>query len=145
MKTFEKKYFSLWNIDFTANKLFAVFLLIVLISIYYHYRLFEHFVDAATTAATATAKDTEATKALLTKKVIARKQEDAARPENESSSKPLEVNDKSPLSVNDPGLFEESTLDKPTQSYIQKQVAAMVPAMMEPFDQMSSCQSYSKW
>ena len=155
MKTLEKKYFSLFKIDFTANKIFAVFLLIVLIGIYHHYKLFEHFVDAAQSAkdkakeeaAAKAAKAKVDTESALKKKVIARKQEDAANPETKSSSKPLEVSDNKPLYVNDPGLFDESTLDKRTQSYIQKQVASMVPAMMETFEQLppSLPYGYSKW
>ena len=117
--------------EFTVDKVLAIFLLIVLISIYYHYRLFEHFVDAATT------------KAALTERESTRQQQDAANPETESSSKPLDTTDKKPLSVNDPGLFDASTLDKATQNYIQKQVASIVPAMMEPFDQIPT--TYSKW
>jgi hypothetical protein len=143
-----------------------VFLLIVLIGIYYHYRLFEHFVDDAATQsqsqatkdAAAKAKEEEEvakiakakveTEAELKKKESAREQEDTEIAKKQTESKQLDTKDKNPLYVNDPGLFDESTLDKRTQSYIQKQVASMVPAMMEPFEQMRTPQSslaYSKW
>jgi len=100
------------------KKVACLGLIVVMIWIYNHFKLYEAFAEAAPTAPTAPNTDTPPISTPVPDKVTSTKM-------NQS---PLQAS-------SDVGLYNDNTapVDENTRLYIQKQIASMVPMIMDTF------------